>query len=610
MRMANFFRNTVLFLALILTPSHATEAVRRQDGSSERASQVAARRGQQGLETLIEQARSIPPEFAADALIRIARSTDLTTKKRRALLEEAFTFAAGARYPMRLRALPGSNVDTRPGYASRAFELELDALSLQCRVVKAMLAIDKPRAKEMFRSIPALKFPRLDCDETLAYDVSIFYETLSAVANRAFSAEEATRYEQVNFLEYYLDGMTSPVQIVPAANAITSLKLPAPQFERLLHVFSARLPKVYGDDRSFSHALAQGVLSNGVMALAESSKRQGLSRVELMKAAREFLTTHLRADRCADTLNEQGASSSAPTTVEYFNKYVSELDSKGKSLTPLSPEEMKPSKVEGAAKIHEHWETKSALKLLIAAKALRFGGGQKPLTVNYRRNNSEWESKLSQFLSDLSGWRDEEEETEEDYYHQKSVLYVGLLELVPDGSKRTPILISYLSFLSKPVIQQDKPLDWFLHVSELLDWARTADAEERVRVLNLLSESGDPILKLYAELERVLPAKGTGVEKPPPVQPSLKGNVTFRLKGFPYADAVVLAGSFNKWNHSETTFAQGDGEWVCRVQLAPGRYTYKFIVDGEWMLDPTNPLTEDDGSGNINSVLIVEDKPQ
>jgi hypothetical protein len=559
---------------------------------------------------LIEQARSAPPEFDADALIRIAQSSNLTTKKRRALLEEAFTFASGARYPMRLRALPGSNVDTRPGYASRAFELELDALSLQCRVVKAMLDIDKPRAREMFRSIPTLKFPRLDCDEALAYDVSIFYETLSAVANGAFSAEETTRYEQVNFLEYYLDGMTSPVQIVPAANAITSLKLPAPQFERLLRVFSARLTKVSGDDRSFSHALAQGVLSNGVMALAESSKRQGLSRMELIKAAREFLAAHLRADRCADSLNEQGASSSAPATVGYFNKYVSELDPEGKGLTPLSPEEMKPSKVEEAAKIHEHWETKSAWKLLIGFKALRFGGGQKPLTVNYKRNNSEWGSKLSQYLSDLSGWRDDEEETEEDYYHQKSVLYEGLLELVPDEATRAPVLTSYVSFLRKPMIQQDKPLDWFLHVSELLGWARAAEAEERASVLNLLSESGDPILKLYAELERVLPAKGIGVEKPAPVQPSLKGNVTFRLQGFPYADAVVLAGSFNKWNQFETTFAQVDGEWLCRVQLAPGRYTYKFIVDGEWMLDPPNPLTEADGSGNVNSVLVVEDKPQ
>jgi CubicO group peptidase (beta-lactamase class C family) len=88
--------------------------------------------------------------------------------------------------------------------------------------------------------------------------------------------------------------------------------------------------------------------------------------------------------------------------------------------------------------------------------------------------------------------------------------------------------------------------------------------------------------------------------------PSLKGNTTFRLKGFPDAQIVALAGSFNNWNPSQTLFAREGNEWVSRVDLAPGKQTYKFIVDGEWMVDPNNPLTEDDGSGNINSVLVVK----
>lgn len=607
MRTTNIIRKTLLFLLLTLIATHVTAG---QDVPSGRATRSAARRAQPGLEMLIEQAHSVPPEFAADALIRIAQSDGLTTKRRKALLEEAFMLASSARNPVRLKGRPGGYVDTRVGYASHAFDLELDALSLQCRAVRAMLEIDKQRAREMFRSIPALKFPRLTCGDALVYEVSTFYETLAAVAGVAFNAEEAGRYEHVNFVENYLAAVNSPVQVGPAADLIMSLKLPAPQFERLVRAFSASLNKVSGDDRSFSYSLGRGVVTHGIMRLAESSKRQGLPTLELLKAAREFLARHLRADRCSDTLNELRLSAETPTTVEYFNKYVSDVDPEGKGLAPLSPEETKPSKVEEAAKIHEHWETTSARKLLTAAKALRFGGGQKPLTVNYRRNNSEWESKLRQYLSDLSGWRDDDEETEEDYFHQKSVLYEGLLELVPEESKRAPVLTSYVSFLSKPVIQQDKPLDWFLHVSGLLEWARAADAEERARVLNLLGDSGDPILHLYAELEKLLPVKAAGGEKAAPVQPSLKGNVTFRLKGFPYADVVVLAGSFNKWNQSETIFAQADGEWVCRVQLAPGRYTYKVIVDGEWMLDPSNPLTEADGSGNVNSVLVVEDKPQ
>jgi CubicO group peptidase (beta-lactamase class C family) len=88
--------------------------------------------------------------------------------------------------------------------------------------------------------------------------------------------------------------------------------------------------------------------------------------------------------------------------------------------------------------------------------------------------------------------------------------------------------------------------------------------------------------------------------------PSLTGNTTFRLKAFPNAQIVVLAGSFNGWDQSQTVFAKEGDEWVCRINLTPGKHTYKFIVDGNWITDPANTVSEDDGNGNINSVLIVK----
>ncbi|HYG08406.1 MAG TPA: hypothetical protein VD835_00395 [Pyrinomonadaceae bacterium] len=89
--------------------------------------------------------------------------------------------------------------------------------------------------------------------------------------------------------------------------------------------------------------------------------------------------------------------------------------------------------------------------------------------------------------------------------------------------------------------------------------------------------------------------------------PSLKGNTTFRLKGYADARVVVLAGSFNNWNESQLLFAREGDEWVCRIDLAPNRYSYKFIVDGNWLLDPSNPETEEDEYGNLNSVLIIKE---
>jgi hypothetical protein len=90
--------------------------------------------------------------------------------------------------------------------------------------------------------------------------------------------------------------------------------------------------------------------------------------------------------------------------------------------------------------------------------------------------------------------------------------------------------------------------------------------------------------------------------------PSVQGNTTFRLKGHEDASVVVLTGSFNNWNQSQLLFAREEGGWVCRIDLDPGVYRYKFIVDGDWLLDPSNPDTAEDEAGNVNNVIEVKGK--
>ncbi|MCO5168536.1 MAG: hypothetical protein M9894_19525 [Planctomycetes bacterium] len=69
---------------------------------------------------------------------------------------------------------------------------------------------------------------------------------------------------------------------------------------------------------------------------------------------------------------------------------------------------------------------------------------------------------------------------------------------------------------------------------------------------------------------------------------------------------VALAGSFNGWNKDAALCEDpdGDGVYVVRLTLGPGRHTYKFVVDDHsWLADPKNPRGEPDGHGGQNSVL-------
>lgn len=69
---------------------------------------------------------------------------------------------------------------------------------------------------------------------------------------------------------------------------------------------------------------------------------------------------------------------------------------------------------------------------------------------------------------------------------------------------------------------------------------------------------------------------------------------------------MILTGSFNNWNQSQFVFGREGDEWICRIDLDPGNYTYKFVVDGNWLLDPTNANTVEDAAGNVNSLMVKQ----
>jgi 1,4-alpha-glucan branching enzyme len=75
----------------------------------------------------------------------------------------------------------------------------------------------------------------------------------------------------------------------------------------------------------------------------------------------------------------------------------------------------------------------------------------------------------------------------------------------------------------------------------------------------------------------------------------------------PQAKRVNLAGSFNNWN-TRALSAKRDskGNWAVKVNLKPGRYEYKFIVDGSWLTDPRCAFSTTNTFGTQNCVLEVK----
>lgn len=80
----------------------------------------------------------------------------------------------------------------------------------------------------------------------------------------------------------------------------------------------------------------------------------------------------------------------------------------------------------------------------------------------------------------------------------------------------------------------------------------------------------------------------------------------FRLPNFRGAKEVYLAGTFNDWNSKALPMKQAGDHWEVCIDLKGGKHQYKYVVDGEWILDPENELKEYDTYGHLNSVIMIE----
>jgi Glycogen recognition site of AMP-activated protein kinase len=124
-------------------------------------------------------------------------------------------------------------------------------------------------------------------------------------------------------------------------------------------------------------------------------------------------------------------------------------------------------------------------------------------------------------------------------------------------------------------------------------------------------EKNDSIMKTSAPAKKTADPKKRSI-KPNNDAPVLtdkprRSNIStqFQLRA-PAAGSVKLAADFTDWEKSPLAMNKDDeGMWVASVSLAPGEYAYRFIVDGEWVEDPSPFQSLPNPFGTLNSVIHV-----
>ena len=90
------------------------------------------------------------------------------------------------------------------------------------------------------------------------------------------------------------------------------------------------------------------------------------------------------------------------------------------------------------------------------------------------------------------------------------------------------------------------------------------------------------------------------------MRPKGKRRVTFSIPA-QRGKQIYVAGSFNNWDPRAEPMKWNPRRavYVAHVDLPPGRYEYKYVIDGYWCIDPYCSEWVPNRMGSLNSVIHV-----
>jgi hypothetical protein len=448
---------------------------------------------------LVDQARALPEEFSADLLLRLASSQlipDLKWKEE--LIEEAFWSGPRASLPYLQYS-----VDRSDSVASNAVRANLhEALTLQTRAVEAMLSLDSQRALRLYEQIVLPTLPKLACTDATTPDLSAYYQTAAALFESGFTPKQRAKGDDLHFLTQRASSVESPSQVSPALRMIFAVKITNTQRNDLLSILATRLNTISSTDRTYGSAEA------GLIPAINQDRFDSSDAAVLLPPLGAYIVRHVSAKRCTDNIPAEGKLS---PSAQQFNDLAAKFDATVGGFKPITAKEAQPSGDDGTCPRVLFWQSPYSKQVDAALRWLthdnRVKDGEAQRWTLEELSNQDWLAHFDDAANLIDDWKEQNENSREEYVYMKCHALMTLALLAPPGPTRDRNMAVYIAFLGQGYAAIPNHNFWFTLVRHILYEARFSDDPKQTTwILDQLARSSNPIIALYATLERRLGA--------------------------------------------------------------------------------------------------------
>lgn len=469
------------------------------------------------IETLLLNSGTLEPELTIDIYLKIIASGKIKNKvKIKQLLEEAFylSFNIKEKIPGKIMAFEGQVLTIRPTFISNAHKNNLDALTLQTRIVREMLKTDRVRAFELFNEIsPNLSLKPLSCQDFLLYEPKSFYELVGKIAEESFLPEQVKQGQRIAFLSPYIENMTSPSQVSPIIKILLSTNLTNDEMLNLGEIFNKSIRKIFGDDRSFSYQMNFDSTGRDIFQLYRKFNFSPALYNELSRSYKDFVQKNLKGKRCQDNINYEirtGKTTNNPEKNELEIKlpvYIAEANNILFKDLPIGIEDINSSEIETIEFPTEYFSGGKSKEIFRKIRNLQ-NWEEENKTPSEIKESQKWQEEFSKTLESVNDLNELDNEDEIDIFHQKSLLLRLLLVEAPNISFKEKILNEYLKLLNNRQIEREFTPEWFLEFDdlkkEILD---IKSIEEQEKLLSIVKNANNSAIRIYLALDKELKSK-------------------------------------------------------------------------------------------------------